>query len=100
MLYSEISAKMLPYITNNAKLQLRDVCVNTLTAIGCDRNAYKFGNTQVFFRPKNEQFIHIFRHMDSEMCEKIGQEISKKFKYRQRLAFWILFRFVGGSKLN
>lgn len=71
-----------------------------LTAIGCHQNAYKFGNTKVFFRPKNEKFVDILRNLNPTMCKNIGREISVRFKYRQRHAIWISLRFIGSSKFQ
>lgn len=95
---SEISAKIFPFITNKAKLYSQEVYADILTSIGCKRNAFKFGNSLVFFRPKNEQFVHIFHSLSSEMSQNIGKDISKQFKYRQRRAIWNSIRFIGSSK--
>lgn len=98
--YSEISAKIVPFITNKAKLHLQDVYGYVLNAIGCGPNAYKLGKTQVFFRPKNEHFVDIFRALNSDESKNIGEIVSKRFRDRQRNAFWILLRYISISKFN
>lgn len=98
--YSEISAKIIPYITNNAKFHLQDVYGDILNAIGCGSNAYKLGKTQIFFRPKNDHFADMLLALDTDASKNIAKKVSEKFCVRQRHAIWISLRFIGASKFN
>lgn len=96
--YNEISTKMTPHITNNAKLNIKDMCRDTFIAMGCDLNAFKLGQTHVVFRPKYEHVVDQYYSLDLEKTKKIGENVGAMFKSRQRHALYILLRFVGTGK--
>lgn len=78
----------------------QDLSQGVLHSIGCGTNAFKLGQTQIFFRPKNEQFVDILLELNADATKKIAQEVSKKFYIRQRHSLWIIFRFLGTCKLS
>lgn len=93
--YDLVLPKILPFITNKAKLQQQDLIGNVLRAIGCETNKFKLGRTQIFFRPNQEQYIDYLNALNNDDAAKLGSNISKLFFTSQRNAFRIFMRFLG-----
>lgn len=90
--------KIAPHIKNKAKLYPYDLCKDVMNSIGCSKNCFKLGRTQIFFRPKNEMFVDLLLALDVDAAKKIAHEVSERFFIRQRRSLLICFRFVGQRK--
>lgn len=98
--YDQILAKFQPHISNKANLFVEELSQDLLLSMHCDKNGFKFGRTQIFFRPKYEHFVDIFSKLDNDETTKIAKEVSNKFYMRQRHALWIKLLFLDKSKLE
>lgn len=96
--YDEISSKLHPHISNKAKFYISDLSQDLLHSMQCNKNAFKLGRTQVFFRPESKQFADIFLKLDNDETKKIAQQICYKFYIRQRRSLWIKLLFIDKSK--
>lgn len=97
--YDEISTKMCPHVTNNAKYYTKDMCRDIFLSMHCSSNSFKLGQAHIFFRHKNEFVVEKFRALDTEETKKIAQNVTALFKFRQRHSLWILLRFIGSGKI-
>lgn len=93
--YDPILSKILPFITNKAKLYPEDLIGNVLQTIGCRKNKFKLGRTQIFFRPNQEQFIDYLTALKDDDAARLGSDMSKLFCTRQKNAWLIFCRFLG-----
>lgn len=95
-----ILSKLQPFITNKAKQFTEELIGDILRTIGCDRNQFKLGRTQIFFRPNNEQYIDYLNALKEEDAKELGIKISRTFYIRQRHSLWIRIRFLGKGLLR
>lgn len=93
--YDKILSKLLPFISNKAKLFPKDLIGNVLRAIGCETKKFKLGRTQIFFLPNQEQYIDYLSALKDEDAAKLGSQMTKKFFTRQRNVWLIFCRFLG-----
>lgn len=93
--YDHIFPKLLPFITNKAKLHREDLIGDVLRSIGCDTSSFKLGRTQIFFRPKQEHFVNYLNALKTDAASMLGIKMSKLFFTRQRNAWSIFCRFLG-----
>lgn len=96
--YKSILSKILPFITNNAKLHTEELIGDVLRAIGCETYKFKLGRSQIFFRPNQEKIIDYLTALNNEDAAILGSKMSKLFFIRQRNALLIICRFLGKSK--
>lgn len=97
--YKEISTKVFPYITNNSKFYEKDACRDVFISMGCSSNSFKLGRTHIFFRSNYGQVIEKYHDLTMDETKKIGEDVSAKFKLRQRNALCTSLRFIAKSKI-
>lgn len=97
--YTEISTKFGPYLTNKAKFHIKDVWKDIISAMKCNLNSFKLGQTHVFFRPTYEHVVEKYHSLDTQHKKIIGEHVSGIFKFRQRQVLLNVIRFVGKSKV-
>lgn len=93
--YDLIVSKFAPYISNKATLYSEQFCRIVLCAMGCDKNCFVLGKTQIFLRPKNEDFANNFKTMNIDDIKAVAKKVNEKFNIHRRHSLWINFRFVG-----
>lgn len=96
--YNPILSKILPFITNNAKLHTEKLIGDVLRTIGCETNKFKLGRSRIFFRPNQEKIIDYLTALKDDDAVLLGSNMSKLFFTRQRNALLISCRFLGACK--
>lgn len=97
MSYDVILSKLKSHI-NNKVLYSQYFWQNVLNSIGCEENRFSLGQSQIFFRPKNEEFVDFLKSMNAAEVTALAMKVNEKFNIRQRHALWISLRFIGSSK--
>lgn len=97
--YNELISQIVKYMGNRKAINYpKDLCEIALNLVGC--TSYKFGRSQVFFRPKSEHFIKSLTNLDESTAKNIASQVISKFIIRQRRVLMFAFKFFSKYRVS